>query len=290
MKQKSNLKGNLVGIVLGLIVLIIYPMFFKERSLPVMFTDEGVETRLIREENINTEERSNSNENSSTSSTTQNQSSSSNYSCPDLANVRLHVGDRAVIVFDDVNLRTYAQVPDDYYANIVTELHKNTQMTVIGGPECAHSGTWWEIKTDSGYRGWMREFTSSNRLLDVLATNSSANSGNSSSGSSSSGTSGTSSSSSLQIPSCSGSLPTQVYQLGMTIRVTTNGRVPKLGIRPDPTLESHKMHTLPSGTQMTVLDGPICSDNSYFWFVNTPNGKGWVREGNTEFYFIDPVN
>lgn len=118
-------------------------------------------------------------------------------------------------------------------------------------------------------------------------SNSSSSSGNSSSGSSSSGSS---SSSSLTIPSCPGSLRTQIDRLGVTIRVTTNGLVPKLGIRPEPTLESHKMYTLPSGTQMTVLDGPICSDNSYFWFVNTSNGKGWVREGNTEFYFIDPVN
>jgi len=87
---------------------------------------------------------------------------------------------------------------------------------------------------------------------------------------------------------CAGALPTQVY-VGMTIRVTTNGKVPKLGIRPDPTLDSHKFTELKSGTEMYVIGGPVCSDTSYFWHVDTPNGRGWVREGNTEFYFIDPL-
>ena len=88
---------------------------------------------------------------------------------------------------------------------------------------------------------------------------------------------------------CQGALPSQITYVGMTIRVTTNGRVPKLGIRPEPTLESHKFTELKSGTEMVVYDGPVCANESYFWYVNTPNGFGWVREGNTEFYFIDPV-
>jgi Mg-chelatase subunit ChlD len=195
-----------------------------------------------------------------------------NYTCPDLSDVRLRVGYRAAIVFDKVNLRTYAQVPDDHDSNVVAELERNTKITVIGGPECSHNGTWWEIQTDSGYTGWMRELTSGQRLLDTLLNASSL----------------PSSPSSPQIPLCPGSLPTRI-QVGMTIQVTTSGNVPKLGIRPKPTLDIQKQFELISGEKMSVLDGPVCANESYFWYINSAKGKGWVREGNTEFYFVDPL-
>jgi hypothetical protein len=85
-----------------------------------------------------------------------------------------------------------------------------------------------------------------------------------------------------------GPLPTRVA-VGMTIQVTTSGQVAKLGIRPQPTLASSKIFELLPGDPMTVLNGPVCSDNSYFWYINSQKGEGWVREGNGVFYFVDPV-
>jgi formylglycine-generating enzyme required for sulfatase activity len=92
----------------------------------------------------------------------------SNYSCPDIAGVRLSVGARAVIVFEKVNLRSSAVVPNEYSSNIVAELVLGAKMTVIGGPQCSHDGTWWQIQADSGQVGWMREYLSSKRLLDTV--------------------------------------------------------------------------------------------------------------------------
>ena len=91
-------------------------------------------------------------------------------------------------------------------------------------------------------------------------------------------------------PSCPGALETRV-EVGMTIEVTTNQEnpVPRLGIRPQPTLDTHKMFELVSGERMLVLDGPECANDSYFWYITSSRGDGWVREGNTEFYFVDPV-
>lgn len=105
----------------------------------------------------------------------------SNYTCPDLSDVRLRMGYRAKLVFEKVNLRTYAQVPDDYDSNIVTELDEGTLMTVTGGPECSHDGTWWEVKTDNGEKGWLREFLPNNRLLDIAPSSSTDIQSNSSS-------------------------------------------------------------------------------------------------------------
>lgn len=87
---------------------------------------------------------------------------------------------------------------------------------------------------------------------------------------------------------CPNALQTRL-KIGIFIQVTTSGKVPYLGIRPEPTLETNKMFELLSGEQMKVLDGPRCANDSYFWYVDTPKGKGWVREGNQEFYFVDPL-
>ena len=90
--------------------------------------------------------------------------------------------------------------------------------------------------------------------------------------------------------SCPGALPTRV-RVGITIEVTTNqtNPVPKLGIRPEPTLDSKKQFELLSGENMSVIGGPVCSDTSYFWYIDSNKGTGWVREGNPEFYFVDPL-
>jgi len=92
----------------------------------------------------------------------------SNYYCPDLSSVTLGVGARAQIQWDKVNLRSYARVPNDWDANTIISLNKGNKMTVIGGPECAHDGTWWEVKTDSGYSGWIRELLPDKRLLSSI--------------------------------------------------------------------------------------------------------------------------
>jgi len=75
----------------------------------------------------------------------------------------------------------------------------------------------------------------------------------------------------------------------MTIQVTTSGKVASLGIRPEPTLDAHRMFELAPGEIMTVLNGPVCSDSSYFWYISSEKGDGWVREGNGDFYFVDPL-
>ncbi len=87
------------------------------------------------------------------------------YWCDDLSLVKLEVGDDAKIVWMKVNLRSSPEVPEDYYANIVDELLEGTSFTIIGGPECAHNGTWWKIRTSSGQVGWVREHTSDGYLI-----------------------------------------------------------------------------------------------------------------------------
>lgn len=87
------------------------------------------------------------------------------YRCDDLQYVKLDIGDKAKISWPKVNLRSTPRVPDDFYANVVAELLEGTSLTIIDGPECAHNGTWWEVRTSSGQTGWVREHISDGYLM-----------------------------------------------------------------------------------------------------------------------------
>lgn len=91
--------------------------------------------------------------------------SADSYWCDDLSGVKLDVGDGARITWPKVNLRSTPRVPEDFYENIVAELVDGTSVTIIGGPVCAHEGTWWEIRTASGQTGWVREYISDGYLM-----------------------------------------------------------------------------------------------------------------------------
>ncbi|GAB4403390.1 MAG: hypothetical protein OHK003_31240 [Anaerolineales bacterium] len=95
----------------------------------------------------------------------QSESSSADYWCDDLSGVHLQVGDNARVVWMKVNLRSYPEVPQTWDANIVAQIEEGERVTIIGGPECAHEGTWWQVRTESGKTGWMREFTDSDGYL-----------------------------------------------------------------------------------------------------------------------------
>lgn len=99
----------------------------------------------------------------------QQESDFANYSCPDKSKVKLRVGMRAVVSRDDVNLRSSPQVPDVWDANIIIVLRQGDKMTVVGGPRCAHDGTWWKVETDRGYTGWIRELLPSRILIEPVS-------------------------------------------------------------------------------------------------------------------------
>ncbi|MBK9926641.1 MAG: SH3 domain-containing protein [Anaerolineales bacterium] len=100
---------------------------------------------------------------SNTSNTTN--TTSQKYWCDDLKDVKLKMGDRAKVVWMKVNLRSAPIVPMDYYENSVAKLDEGTKLTIIGGPACSHNGTWWQVRTEKGLIGWMREKISDGYLI-----------------------------------------------------------------------------------------------------------------------------
>lgn len=104
---------------------------------------------------------------STTSSSSSTQTTSTQkYWCDDLKYVKLKIGDRAKVVWPNkVNLRSAPIVPQEFYENSLAKLDKGTAITIIGGPACAHEGTWWQVRTSNGLIGWMRERISDGYLI-----------------------------------------------------------------------------------------------------------------------------
>lgn len=101
----------------------------------------------------------------SDSSQPSSESTSAEYWCDDLSGVKLRVGDSARVVWPKVNLRSSPEVPQTWDANIVAQINEGVRVSIIDGPECAHEGTWWQVRTEYGDAGWMREFTSDGYFL-----------------------------------------------------------------------------------------------------------------------------
>jgi len=111
------------------------------------------------------QEMSSSNSQSNNLQSSEPVSSSNNYWCDDLELVKLKVGDNAKVTWLKINLRSEPVVSDPWDQNIVAQLEKGVSLVIIGGPECAHNGTWWQVRTESGDTGWSREYTESNGYL-----------------------------------------------------------------------------------------------------------------------------
>jgi len=140
-----------------------------QRPFEVDFTNEQWVKKIVHDGNGNivvfVETRGISSPQSQPDSQPVTNPDSNNYWCDDLDGVKLKVGDKAKIVFDKVNLRSNPKVPDVWDENIVAQLEMGTSITIIDGPECAHEGTWWKVRTANGKSGWMREYISTGYLL-----------------------------------------------------------------------------------------------------------------------------
>ncbi len=80
------------------------------------------------------------------------------YWCNDLELIRLDIGSNAMVAWDAANLRSTPEVPADWAANRIAVLFKGDRVRIVGGPACAHDGTWWQVETENSLRGWVREY------------------------------------------------------------------------------------------------------------------------------------
>jgi hypothetical protein len=89
---------------------------------------------------------------------------------------------------------------------------------------------------------------------------------------------------------CSMALPTHL-KVGDTARVTSN-----LNMRVDAGISKSLILTNPSGTQLTIIGGPVCEsyqDGAYLWWEVSRSDEqtGWSAEGSLtdRYYFLEPI-
>jgi len=61
-----------------------------------------------------------------------------------------------------------------------------------------------------------------------------------------------------------------------------------LNVRDAATLNGAVTGQLPEGTAFSVLDGPVCADDIFWWRVTAGALSGWIAEGVAGEYFVEP--
>ncbi len=67
----------------------------------------------------------------------------------------------------------------------------------------------------------------------------------------------------------------------------TDGR--PLNVRDTPGLAGNQVGQLPEGTPFYIYEGPVCADNIYWWHIGYMAIDGWIAEGASGEYFVDPI-
>ena len=85
-----------------------------------------------------------------------------------------------------------------------------------------------------------------------------------------------------------GDAPAPRLSAGGSGRVTFSNGQP-LNVRMALGLGGQKIGQLDEGTDFNVLEGPVCADNIYWWHIQAAVMNGWVAEGQSGDYFVEPV-
>jgi len=177
----------------------------------------------------------------------------------------LYIGVKARVTWKMVNVRSYAEVSQDWDANIVTVVERDEVVEIVGGPDCAHEGYWWEVITDNGLRGWMREEDSTRVFLSRLSERESKQ-------------------------ACSSTYPSRL-QVGDDAYVAYDPPYSN-NVRERPYVGAELVGQIDPGEKIVVLDGPSCSNNWVWWKIKSKETDlvGWTSEGNSDDYWLVPDN
>lgn len=79
-------------------------------------------------------------------------------------------------------------------------------------------------------------------------------------------------------------------EIGMQAIVTEGDRN---RVRSEPAQGNNLITSIPAGTVMDIIDGPVCANGLAFWLVESiaiPGGVGWTAEGDFSEYWLEPYN
>ncbi|MBL1133879.1 MAG: SH3 domain-containing protein [Chloroflexi bacterium] len=207
--------------------------------------------------------------------------------CADGKPSQLVVGMEAIVaetVPAPLNLRQ-APTPNSI---ILQVMPAGTGMTVIGGPECDSGYTFYQVELDNGLQGWAAESLGSFEGYFLIPKAESRQTETPSL-----------SQDPVEIPvgmtyfalgiaACADGKPTFMQINGRAI-VSQNVPAP-LNVRTRP-VDGEIITTLPAGTEIGILDGPLCGGGHTWYEVLLPDATiGWASEslGTESYYFLEP--
>ncbi len=207
--------------------------------------------------------------------------------CPDGKPTQLLVGLDAIVaetVPAPLNLRQ-APTPNSI---ILQVMPAGTTMTVIAGPECDSGYTFYQVELDNGLQGWAAESLGSFDGYFLIPSAESLQTETPSLSQDPVEIPTGMTHFALGIAACADGKPTYMQINGQAI-VSQNVPAP-LNVRARP-VDGEIITTLPSGTVLGVLDGPLCGGGHTWYEVLLPDATtGWASEslGTESYYFLEP--
>ncbi|MBI5961773.1 MAG: DUF3160 domain-containing protein [Chloroflexi bacterium] len=92
---------------------------------------------------------------------------------------------------------------------------------------------------------------------------------------------------SLAQGTCGDAPPPRLLPGGDGMVSFTNGQ--PLNVRDAAALAAAQLGQLPEGTAFQVISGPVCAENIYWWQIQTSALGGWIAEGASGEYFVEPA-
>jgi hypothetical protein len=91
--------------------------------------------------------------------------SDSGVACPSAPESRLRVGDAAIVTSDPDPVRARSAPVD---GEVVDLLYRDYRLSITGGPVCADSILWWEVRLRDDATAWIAEGVSDEYFVDLL--------------------------------------------------------------------------------------------------------------------------
>jgi len=86
---------------------------------------------------------------------------------------------------------------------------------------------------------------------------------------------------------CPGTLRPRVVNGGAGRVTFTDGK--PLNVRSEPGYSATVLTKIPEGTEVWLMDGPVCADSSVWWKIYAKDDiEGWVSEGKDGVYYLEP--
>lgn len=183
----------------------------------------------------------------------------------------LSIGVQARVLPPEPNI---LRATPDLRGEYVADIQVGDVVTVLDGPRCTNSYTWWQVDY-AGRIGWTVENDGSEYWMELVGAATATTPDET-------GTGGRSS----YIPPvvCDEALPPRLA-VDELARVTPGY---SNNVRTQPTVSGEKVGEIPGGETLFVQDGPVCADGLTWWKVGYGSFDGWTAEGQDGEYFLQP--